>query len=60
MFSGRIDTVERVKSVGISMCFSPQHPGLVGPGRTVERKLINLLFIRECDVARERKVLAYQ
>lgn len=32
------------------MCFSPQYPGLVGPGRAVERKLINLLFIRESGV----------
>ena len=29
------------------MCFSPQDPGYGGPGRMVERKLINLLFIRE-------------
>lgn len=33
--------------VGFSMGFSPQYPGLVGPGRAVERKLINLLFIRK-------------
>lgn len=42
-----IKCASEMRGVGISMCFSPQYPGLVGPGRAVERKLINLLFIRE-------------
>lgn len=41
------NVVSVLGSVWISMSFSPQYPGLVGPGRAVERKLINLLFIRE-------------
>jgi hypothetical protein len=41
-------TIDSVGEIGkISMCFSPQDPGYGGPGRMVERKLINLLFIRE-------------